>query len=176
MNFQTLMTMTTMTMTMRVENCDVRTVLHSCNVIKCTSWHEWILFYKSIISVSFYFFSEEGSGLAGGMQRNPELMQVNPVPELMIVNWIGMDWLDWIVLGWICLDLFGLHEAGLDLTGLDKVGRYRRSRRASRALPARLPRRWLGRRLRRGRTCLSVSPAVSFRWILLPIVSKLGFI
>ena len=100
------MTMTTMTMTMRVENCDVRTVLHSCNVIKCTSWHEWILFYKSIISVSFYFFSEEGSGLAGGMQRNPELMQVNP--ELMIVNWIGMDWLDWIVLGWICLDCMRL--------------------------------------------------------------------
>ena len=96
--------------------------------------------------MSFYYCSEEGSGLAGGMQRNPELMQVNP--ELMIVNWIGMDWLDWIVLGWICLDLFGLHEAGLDLTGLDKVVLYRRSRRASRELQARWPRLWLGRRLR----------------------------
>ena len=41
--------------------------------------------------VILLFFSEEGlaGGLSGGMQRNPELMQVNP--ELMIVKWIAMD-------------------------------------------------------------------------------------
>ena len=72
--------------------------------------------------MSFYFFSEEAlaGGLAGGMQRNPELMQVNP--DDCQKDWNGLTG----------MDLVGLHEAGFNLTVLDKVYIYRRSRRASR--------------------------------------------
>ena len=50
----------------------------------------------------------------------------------------------------------------LEWIGVDR--HCRRSRRASRAQRALLPRQWLGRRRRRGRICTSVSHAVSYRW------------
>lgn len=50
----------------------------------------------------------------------------------------------------------------LEQIGVDR--HCRRSRRASRAQRALLPRRWLGMRRRRGRICTSASHAVSYRW------------
>ena len=50
----------------------------------------------------------------------------------------------------------------LEWIGVDRD--CRRSRRASRAQRALLPRQWLGRRRRRGRICTSASHAVSYRW------------